>query len=782
MISSPRAPRHRGGRRPLLALFLALGLVAAFTVGAPAEAGDKASGRIDIEAALEPADAKPGSKATLVFKLTPLDKEAEKLPGAHFIYAAGEKAIKYKALEAQGVTYHLDKATRTDPGDVKDFDEVYKAWTKPFEIRVPVTLGNDVKDGTTVGLDFHYYGCLQNVACYAPIKSHKAGVVIGDPVGDPVPSGPIGDSVDGGSAEIRWNEEKQQVEVTFTPEFLHWMYGPGAIKGKPISVTPVKQDGLEWGDVKNNASQKFDMPETVEVPVKKRDDKVKRIEVLVTFQACNDQMCLGEVERKMSITWPGAKAMAVEEAPPAPPGEVMFPIVEGDKLGGEIAAGEDESSLVQKYMDENPALGLGAIFLFGLLLAFTPCVLPIIPITVSVITGGNPDIEKKRLNTLLLMYVAGLSLAFATLGTIAAYVGGGVSDLFALPATQWGIAILFILLAFSMIGVYELQPPAWLMKLQGGAQKRSGSIIGAFMFGILGAIIASPCTAPAVAGMLIVTAKTGSLTLGFLMFFMLGLGMGAVFYAAGALNFLMRPGPWMVWIRYAFGVMLYAMAMYYLFGKGLIGAPTLWVLGMIICAAAAYGIYWHLTTKEGEDKGRARTRGIQVAATWVAATVLIFLFAAPFTGEWTKVKDRQHLATLVKEANAEGKPVVVDFWAIWCATCVEYDKLIEEDPELNKLFTRVAKLKVDVGNDAIDHKDIRDALGMGREAQGQPYMVMIDKDGRIRRAADVTGWYNSADESAERLKARLAVILGTETEAKPAPAAAGKVETGDTGK
>lgn len=790
MTSSPRLPRPAGGRSPsharlLVASVLALAVLVVFATPEAAQAGDKSSGRIDIDVALEPADAAPGSDATLVFTLKPLDKAAHELPGAHFIYAAGEKAIRYEAVEAAGVTYHLDKASRSDPQDVKDFEEVHKAWIEPFEIRVPVTLGEDLAEGTKLGLDFHYFGCLQGVACYGPVKSHVVTVTYGTAQGagstldgstggaavDPdVAAEPTGGTAgdefsDGGSAEVMFDEAAGEVVVTFTPAFNHKMYGVGKDGNIAIGVKPVEADGVTWGKPTSDATPEFEIGAKIRIPVEREDD-VRELQVLVTFQACDAMIgaCKPPVQdQPVTIRWPDADEPTPEPiAPTAAPtpedtGGLLFPVVEGDSLEGKVPPVEDESSLVQETVEKSPLLGMGLLFLIGLGLAFTPCVLPIIPITVSVITGGNADIPKKRLTSLLLMYVLGLSLAFASMGTFAAVAGGSLSAAFTMPAVQWGIALIFIALAFSMIGVYELQPPAWLMKLQGGAQKRSGSMIGAFLFGILGAIIASPCTAPAVAGLLIVTAKTGDVAIGFWLFFALGLGMGAVFFAAGALNFLMRPGPWMVYVRYTFGMLLFGAALYYLYSGGLISTTALWIMGLVIGGLAAYGVSWHLRTKEGEVPKTAHGRGLQVAVMWIAVTAFVAVIAAHESGDWIYVKDREHLAQLVEEANAEGKPAVVDFWAEWCFYCKEYDKLIEGDEELKKLFTRVKKIKVDLTDDA-ERWDIRHAVGL--EAAAQPYMVFIDRKGRIRKGADVTQWYGDGEPGIEQLKARLAIVLG----------------------
>ncbi|MDA1195881.1 MAG: sulfite exporter TauE/SafE family protein [Planctomycetota bacterium] len=784
-----RLPRARLLARALpgAAVALAVYLSSLGVLADSVSAGDKATGRIDLEASLEPADLAPGGSGTLIIRATLLNKEHDL---EHYIYAAGEKALTWTPLAAPGVTYDVAGATLSPPMAVEDEGSTYQAWMNEFELRVPVTLGPDTAPSTQVGAALTYSGCIKSTGCYAPVKDHKVSVALPGGAGGGVlaDSTPVGSTVgidvaNGGTASIDYDEDKGEVIVTFVPAFLHHMYGPGTTEPGtvPIGVEPVASEGVTWGPVAIEADDVIEMPVSVRVPVTKTD-AVRELAVRVTFSACDDAGCKGPVQgERLTLRWPGAKA-APEEAPKGADaqktGGLLFPVIEGDTLDKSLAPVADDAGAVQAAAEESLLLAMGLLFLMGIGLAFTPCVLPIIPITVSVITGGNADIPKQRLSALLLTYVAGLSLAFATMGTIAAGVGGSLSAAFAMPGVQWSIAILFIGLAFSMIGVYELQPPAWLMKLQGGAQKRSGSLIGAFMFGILGAIIASPCTAPAVAGALIVVAKTGSLAIGFWMFFAFGLGMGTVFFAAGALNFLARPGPWMVWVRYTFGMLLFGVALYYLYSGGLVSTPVLWIMGLVITVLAVVGVAWHLRTKEYEEPARARRRGLEVGAMWLAALVLVAILGSHQSGEWVYVKDRAHLAQLVKEANAEGKPVVVDFWAEWCHYCKEYDKLIEGDEDLKAQFERVAKLKVDLTDDA-ERWDLRHAVGLTLPAQ--PYMVFIDREGRIRKGADVTQWNGDGEAGIAQLRARLAVVLGGETtEAKPVEAGATPGTKSDT--
>jgi thiol:disulfide interchange protein DsbD len=269
-------------------------------------------------------------------------------------------------------------------------------------------------------------------------------------------------------------------------------------------------------------------------------------------------------------------------------------------------------------------------------------------------------------------------------------------------------------------------------------------MIGAFLFGCLGAVIASPCTGPAIAALLILAANEGSAALGFAMFFCLGLGMGAVVFSVGALNFAMRPGPWMVWVRYTFGILLVGVSMYYLRNYNLISETVMWVVGMLTCVAAAVGIAWHLHNKEGEEKRPAQMRGLKVGV----LSALMVAFVAWYTQvpsdllSWTYVKSPEHLQELVADSQAKGKPVVVDFWGDWCTNCKVYDKRIATTPSLRERFERITRIKVDLSEETV-RWPMRHALGV--ESSGAPVMVFIDRQGRIRRNADVVGLKNAED-------------------------------------
>ena len=412
-------------------------------------------------------------------------------------------------------------------------------------------------------------------------------------------------------------------------------------------------------------------------------------------------------------------------------------------------------------------LFLGPIFLVGLLLAFTPCVLPLIPITVSIVGGSQENpVARGRMTVLLSSYVLGLALAFGALGLAASFGGASLSAAFKSPYALWGIAGIFVVLAFGMFGVYEMQPPAALQRLMGGA--KGGSVVGSFLFGALSAVIASPCTGPVIAGMLIFAAQSGNVLLGFLMFFSLGLGMGAVFFLAGSVNLLMKPGPWMVWVRHGFGVMLVGGGLYYLASAGKLPPPYLFAAGFLIAVVAALGIAWHLRKKEGADASPAAIQGATVAVLLVVATgAVAFLTRTPSEASlpagaasahvdlsWTPVATRSQLVSEVARARREGKAVVVDVWAKWCTYCKRYDRVIEDSPALRTAFGAMHRLRIHVDDD--DQVALREGLDIPRDTQ--PFLVFLDKAGRIQRSLDVDRWFD--DKSEAELVTR-AKALGT---------------------
>jgi thiol:disulfide interchange protein DsbD len=271
-------------------------------------------------------------------------------------------------------------------------------------------------------------------------------------------------------------------------------------------------------------------------------------------------------------------------------------------------------------------------------------------------------------------------------------------------------------------------------------------------------VIASPCTGPFLVTALVFIASSGNLLLGFLVFFAVGLGMGSVFFAAGSLNLLMRPGPWMVWVRYLFGAIMVGAALYYLASAGKLVPPALFYAGFAIAVLVALAVARHLVVKEAEETNVAYGRAAKLAVMLAAATGVV-AFGTRHSNDlpWTTVTSREQLVAEVEAARKEGQPVVVDVWATWCTYCRKYDDVIEGDEKLLGLFRSLRRLRLDLtGDDRPWEPGLRSGLGIPSDTQ--PYMVFLDTDGKIRRELDVTRWLGS--DAATLLTARVETLKG----------------------
>ena len=591
--------------------------------------------------------------------------------------------------------------------------------------------------------------------------------------------------------------------VTFEPAEGHHLYPLGSEDGVPVSVEGKPSAGVTWGKASAPPLGAPDIHEayTVTIPYTDASAGKAALAVAVSWQACLDTgICRQpEAPHRFELRRATDGKLSLEETMdgvPAAPAVVVAPPVAADGAGpgapgapavrSAIPAsgllfpvtGVAELSSVEKIWKSQGLFLLVWLYLAGLALAFTPCVLPIIPITVSIVGGGKADVTKGRLTFLLCCYVAGLCIAFGSLGLSAALAGASFAGAFQSPVALWIIAGIFATLAFGMFGVYELQPPAWAQRLQGGA--KGGNPIGAFLFGCLSAVIASPCTGPAIAGLIVLVAQLANPVLGFIMFVCLGLGMGTVFFAAGSLNMLAKPGPWMVWVRYAFGVLLVGAALYYLRSAGKIGPATLLAMGAGLAVAGAIGIAHHLVTKEGEEAPVARRRGAVVGGLTVAITAIVAVLTGGFAAKaeavaagptvaasggadtddtWLKVKSREALYAAVQDAIRDGRPTVVDFWAEWCHYCNVYDKIIDRTPEILAGMRRFRRVKVDLTDaDRTWEPGVRSAVGARDNVQ--PFMVFIDRSGTIHRDLDLQ-W--AEKESGNELLRRVNKLLGGTT-------------------
>lgn len=427
------------------------------------------------------------------------------------------------------------------------------------------------------------------------------------------------------------------------------------------------------------------------------------------------------------------------------------------------------------------AVGAAVIFAGGLLTALTPCVYPLIPITVSVF-GASKSASRGKAVLLTSSYVFGMGLVFAILGVLAARTGALFGSVLADPRFVVGLAIFLLVLASSMFGAFELalpQPLVQRLSAVGGT-----GVVGAFLMGSVAGFLAAPCTGPILTGLLAFVAKTQSSALGAGLLFIYAMGVGVPFFLLGVFTIrLPKGGEWMEWVKSVLGIALVSLALLYLkdawpaFRTGLQGlaADLGRVPGAAIATAlAAIGLVAgavHLSFKEGPRRFAFKSVGVSL----VVAGILIRTSAlgAPAVGDaWVRLglaekPQRSALAwdltftgadadglsrfeAFLERARAEGKPVMIDFFAEWCAACKELDhKTYVAEPVVDEA-DRFVSIKVDGTNEEAVIEALYERFGV----LGLPTVAFVGSDGKILTAPRVTGFLGPEQFRAEMQKVR----------------------------
>ena len=361
-----------------------------------------------------------------------------------------------------------------------------------------------------------------------------------------------------------------------------------------------------------------------------------------------------------------------------------------------------------------------AFFIFGVLLSLTPCVFPMIPILSGIIVGQPGKVTGLHGFVLSLAYVLAMALTYSLLGVLA---GSFQLNLQAASQNIWVIgafSLVFVLLALSMFGFYELRMPAAVQtRLASLSGPRQGSgLYSCAIMGAVSAVIVGPCVAPPLAGALLYISQTGDASLGGAALFSMGLGFGVplliIGASAGAL--LPRVGPWMEKVKQGFGIIMLGVAIWFL-ERVIPGAVAmiLWAL-LVIIAALLMGAL-DRTARTGKAFKAAGIAGLIYAGALMLGALsgsqdmlrpLAHLAGKPVSSsslEFQRFKTAAELEQLLGAASAEGKFVMLDFYADWCITCIEMEEDTFSDPEVKRVLTDVVLLQADVTrNDAEDQQ------------------------------------------------------------------------------
>lgn len=515
------------------------------------------------------------------------------------------------------------------------------------------------------------------------------------------------------------------------------------------------------------------------------------VEVGISYQGCADAGLCYPPETK----WVAFNLAAPDRGAPAG-GAAAAPItgdpITGDPITAQAAAAggipaTEEQALASLLAQGSLLTALALFFLGGVALAFTPCVLPMVPILSSIIVGESGTITRRRAFTLSLGYVLGMAATYSAVGTLVGLFGASLNLQAALqsPPVLVFFAAVFALLSLSMFGFYELQLPApWQNGLNAlGDRVGGGKHVSVFVMGALSALVVSPCVSAPLAGALIYLSTTGDALLGGGALLALGLGMGVPLLIIGASggHLLPRAGAWMNSVKAVFGVGLLAVAVWLLERV----VPPAMTLALWAALAIGTGVYlgaMDFSPRQGFGQlwkaggafsfiygvllliGAASGAHDPLRPLSALGTVQVAGAAAPDGGattqaQWHDVGSLAELEQQLAAAQASGQPAMLDLYADWCISCKVMERSVFPRPEVDTRLRQFRLLRADVTRNDAEDKALMNAFGLF----GPPSLVFFSAGGRELSDVRIQGEVNASS-----LAAHLQAVLDRESAAAAA--------------
>lgn len=392
--------------------------------------------------------------------------------------------------------------------------------------------------------------------------------------------------------------------------------------------------------------------------------------------------------------------------------------------------------------------------LIGIGIAFTPCVLPMYPLISAIILGREKPHSQRRILLLAIVYVQGMALTYTLLGLVVAAAGLQFQAALQHPYVLIGLSALFVLLALSMFGLYSLQLPSSLQTrlVQWSSSQRGGSLAGVFAMGALAGLICSPCTTAPLSAILLYIAQSGNMLAGggTLYLYALGMGIPLVIVTLFGNRLLPRSGPWMQYVKEAFGFVILALPVFLLERVlGDVWGLRLWSL----LAIAFFGWAFILSLKAHSGWARAFQLLLLAALLIAARPLQDWAFGSP-----TQQSDIKHLAfkpvadlpqLQAALAQAKGKPVMLDLYADWCVACKEFEKYTFSDEQVQRQLADTVLLQADVTANSAEHAALLKELNV----LGLPTILFFDAQGNEINDARVTGFMD-VDQFLQHLQNR----------------------------
>lgn len=509
-------------------------------------------------------------------------------------------------------------------------------------------------------------------------------------------------------------------DVPSTPTVVEPMPVKGWTYGAVKYPDPIRRDYKALGgDV-----ELYEGTMTATVPVKVEaaaPTGEADISFKVSYAACTDRICykpeIGKVfTGRVRITGtseshpPSDNLKVLKEVPAAPTRRVS-----------------KEESLVQDYLGRGILVALFFIFLAGIATSLTPCVLPMVPITVAYFRLQSGPGRWGRFR-LALVYVVGIAVTFSSLGLIASLAQVPFGTVQGNPYIMIPIVLCFAALGLSMFGLYEIRVPQALMNKLGSGKK---GYLGALTMGLVLGLVAAPCVGPVLLGILAVVSTLQDPVLGFAMLFSFAMGIGVLFIVLALFSVsLPKSGPWMEAVKDVFGVMLFTAALFY--ARTFVSDAVLAVLAGLVLIAWGVLLWRRWKPRVAPLMFAAICLAVGGALVGGSGTFGVGIVESLLGGRGVELK-------MVKErlANAKelGRPVVLDFSASWCIGCIEVDTMLHQ-PELQKVLERFTVIKVDVSiSGGPEEKFMSGELGL----PGVPSLAFYDSQGRYLKDSAISG-------------------------------------------
>ena len=668
------------------------------------------------------------------------------------------------------------------PGEIK-FDDLIGEEVEKYHgsLTVSIPLVSVAPDVIAVQLNVRSQGCWENIICYPPTEQ----VLLVSLPPDLVAAGPLAGLLEEpptGPGEVDpgfglFNEQALPPEdafvyesigvsadtalVRFTAQPGYYLYldkfdfriiGDDGFVIREVALPEgVVKDDPEFGSVPVYYGQ-------VEIPVifNRRAGPAENITLEADFQGCRDgEICYPPMSRAVTFEMPAAAAAIGK---PVTEARQASTVTAGPTFSA-AAIPVNQQDRLASYLMDKPTRAIFAFFIAGLLLAFTPCVFPMVPILSGIIAGQGNSLTAMKGLWISLVYVLAMAVTYTIAGVLAGLFGQNLQAAFQNPWIISGFVLIFVALALSMFGFYELQLPGrWQTRLtEASNRQQGGQLWGVAVMGFLSALIVGPCVAPPLMAALIVIGESGDAVLGGSALFAMSMGMGTplILFGVSAGKLVPRAGAWMDTVKAVFGVGMLAVAIWMLeriLAGGLImllwgalfiacgiylgalerieagasGWRRLWkslgmvlmVLGSVeIIGAAAGGDYWLRPLERFTQATAGASAGEQV--------------------EFRRIKSLQDLDNALVQAGSSGKGAMLDFYADWCVECIRMEKNTFTDTGVQEQLGRLQLLQADVtANDDTD-QELMKKFGI----IGPPAILFFNRQGGEMRAYRLVGYF-----------------------------------------